>query len=61
VFLPCSRAGAAGIDRTFFKEGFGHLAQDLLAARPPAPGRHRPRITGPGLAGPGFRSAHGGC
>ncbi|HEY3953526.1 MAG TPA: M1 family aminopeptidase [Streptosporangiaceae bacterium] len=28
---------------------------------PAGGGRHRPRITGPGLDGPGFYNAHGGC
>jgi Peptidase family M1 domain len=30
-------------------------------AYPPGGGPHRPRITGPGLAGPGFYNASGGC
>ena len=30
-------------------------------AYPPGGGKHRPQITGPGLSGPGFYNANGGC
>jgi hypothetical protein len=39
---------------TFFTEWFD-------TAYPPGGARHRPRLTGPGLAGPGFYASAGGC
>jgi hypothetical protein len=51
-WLPVHSPGCQARLSRFFTEWFD-------TGYPPGGGRHRPMITGPGLAGPGFYTAHG--
>ena len=53
-WLPVQTSGCQARLSQFFTQWFD-------TAYPRGGGRHRPMITGPGLAGPGFYDAHGGC
>jgi Peptidase family M1 domain len=53
-WLPVRTSGCQARLRQFFTQWFD-------TAYPPGGGTHRPMITGPGLAGPGFYAADGGC
>ena len=53
-WLPVQSGGCQVRLSQFFTQWFD-------TAYPPGGGRLRPMITGPGLAGPGFYDAHGGC